>query len=105
MNTNGFDVSPEAILTASTDFGGVGDTAQEIDGDLQSGLSFIDAGDDVYGAAFNQTFQPAITVTSQVLSGVRDGMHTTVTNLQNTGLLYNRSNELNTDLGSNLGRA
>jgi hypothetical protein len=104
MSSNEFNVSPAAILAASTDFGDVGDTAQQIDGNLQAGLAHIDVGDDVYGAAFNRTFLPAITATGQVLLGVSDGMHTTVTNLQNTGNLYTRSNEVNTDLSSNLGR-
>jgi hypothetical protein len=102
MSSNQFSVSPDSILAASTDFGGVGDTAQQIDGNLQAGLAFIDVGDDQFGAAFKASFWPAITVTTQVLDGVRDGMHTTASNLQNTAALYTRSNEVNTDLGSNL---
>ncbi len=105
MTSNELNVSPDTILAASTDFGDVGDTARIIDGNLQDGLGVLDVGDDEYGAAFNRTFLPAINATSQVLLGVRDGMNSTVQNLRNTANLYTRSNEVNTDLTSNLGRA
>jgi hypothetical protein len=59
------------ISTKSMAFGEAGDTAQRINENLQDGLEVLNVGNDEYGAAFNQTFLPAIAAASQPLLGLK----------------------------------
>jgi hypothetical protein len=98
------NVSPATILSASSQFEDVVDTAETIDGNVHDYLGYLGplAGDDEYGAAFSRNFQPSIDAASQLLKGISDGMNSTVTNLKTTAGLYTKSNEVNTDLTTTL---
>ncbi len=101
---NQLNVSPAAILAASTEFADVADTARRIRQDLEDrlkGLSPI-AGDDEMGHVFAARFGPAADATTLVLEGVSDGMTKTTEDLQNTAGLYTKANNVNTDLGRHL---
>jgi ABC-type transporter Mla subunit MlaD len=98
--SNYMDVSAGDILDSSGNFAEVANTAQNIVQSLQDGLANLApiAGSDTYGQAFSAQFNPAVEAAAGVLTGVQGGMNKTVTDLQQTALLYTKSNEVNTDL-------
>jgi hypothetical protein len=98
--SNYMAVSADAILDSSGNFAEVGDTARTIVQNLQDGLANLTpiAGTDKYGQAFDAQFNPSVDAAGSVLTGVQGGMDKTVTDLQQTALLYTKSNEVNTDL-------
>jgi hypothetical protein len=98
------NVSPASIMSASSKFAAVVDTANTINGNLHDYLGYLGplAGDDVYGAAFSRNFQPPIDAASQLLEGVSGGLTSTVANLKTTAGLYTKANDVNSDLTTTL---
>jgi len=100
-------VSPDQIRTTSTEFSDVGDTADTIPADVEGKLGPLRdiAGRDKYGEAFADNIGTALDGAIKLLHGVRDGMHKTSGDLTFTADMYDKANNVATDLAANLRRS
>ncbi len=83
---NQLNVSPGAILTTSTEFTDVGDTARRIVTDVEGKLPPPEdiAGHDEYGEAFAKQFGPALLGANRLLTDVGGGLDKTGADLKFT---------------------
>jgi len=102
---NRTNVSPEQIRTASTEVAVQGDTAHTIPADVRGDLGPVRdiAGRDKYGEPFGERIDRALDGAERLLTGVGDGFHKTGRDLQFTADMFDKANNVATDLARNLG--
>jgi hypothetical protein len=101
------DVNVPQIYATSAQFGNLADTAGSIATDLANDLGPINdiAGGDKYAIDLGNNLGPAVDAVNNLLNGVGSGLFgKTQIDLQNTGALYLKANNVSSDLASNLAK-